>query len=212
MIIETFQQTIDLIVLFINSIGYWGIFIGMAIESSFIPFPSEAILIPAGLAVARQQMSFSLVLSAAILGSLLGAFLNYFLALYLGRKTIDRLIRKNGKFFFLNSNNLAKAEKYFKEQGAITTFTGRLIPVIRQLISLPAGFSRMDFASFTLFTAIGAGIWSAILIALGFFFGQNQSLIEQNLLLSTLIALGFVVIVILTYLLVKKKLNSRSSI
>jgi len=206
MTIEIFHQTAEAIIQAVGTLDYIGIFLLMTIESSFIPFPSEIVLIPAGALVSRGELALSAVLLAAILGSLLGAFINYTLALYLGRYTINKLISKYGKFFFINDKKLNKADKFFHKHGVITTFTGRLIPVVRQLISLPAGFAKMNLASFATYTTLGAGIWSLILIALGMLFSENQQLIEQNLSLITMITLAFVLIAILIYILRKKKL------
>jgi membrane protein DedA with SNARE-associated domain len=168
--LEFLNNLILFILDFIKNLGYFGIFIGMAIESSFFPFPSEVILIPAGALIAKGDMNFFLVFSAGLFGSILGAWINYFLAFFLGRQAVDLLIDKYGKLLFINKSKLRKADKYFENHGEITTFVGRLIFVIRQLISLPAGFARMNFWKFTLYTALGAGIWTAILITIGYSF------------------------------------------
>jgi len=188
----------------IGSLGYTGILILMAIESSFIPFPSEAILIPAGYLIQQGKMNLYLVFTIGVLGSLIGAYVNYFLALWLGRKASEATINKYGKFFLINKKSLDKADAYFKEHGEITTFIGRLIPAIRQLISLPAGFAKMSLAKFTFYTALGAGIWSAVLIYIGYAFGQNQELIKQNLQMFTIVALLFCGILIIAYLIYRK--------
>lgn len=206
MILEFFFSLIGTLIAIIKELGYFGIFLGMVIESSFFPFPSEVLLVPAGALVARGEMIFSLVFIAGLLGSLVGAFINYFLALFLGRTAIDFLVSKYGKFMFLNKEKIKNSDKYFLKHGEITTFVGRLIPGIRQLISLPAGFSKMNLFKFSFFTALGAGLWTAILIYTGYVFGNNIDLIKGNL---TLVLLVFALIVILLYLIRRKK-KSRS--
>lgn len=156
----------------------WGfvlVFVLMTIESSFIPFPSEVTMIPAGFLAYRGELTFGnpltdsiAVVLCGLAGSLGGAFLNYYLALYLGRPFLYRY----GKYFFLKSHILARAEEIFLEYGEITTFVCRLLPGIRQLISLPAGISRMSLVRFSTFTALGAGIWSAILVGIGYYLGS----------------------------------------
>lgn len=164
---------IDSILLLVNSLGYIGIFIGMTIESSFVPLPSELILIPAGALIAKGEMAFFPVFFAGLLGSIAGALINYYLALFLGRRTVDFLVKKYGKFLFLNKENLERTDLFFREHGESTTFVGRLIPLARHLVSLPAGFARMNLAKFVFFTALGAGIWTAVLIFVGYFFGSG---------------------------------------
>ena len=205
MILEFLSQITIFLLNIINQFGYFGIFIGMAIESSFFPFPSEIILIPAGALVAQGEMSFILVFLAGLSGALIGASFNYILALFLGRTAVDFLIQKYGKLFFISEKKLRKTDIYFKKHGEVTTFVGRLIPGIRQLISLPAGFARMNFLKFILFTALGAGIWNLILIYIGYFFGNNFELIILNMNIVILFFLVFSLIILLIYFLWKKK-------
>ncbi len=190
MIKELAQVLVDMIF----DWGYAGIFIMMAIESSFIPFPSEIVLIPAGYLASQGDMSIGMIMSAALGGSMVGAFVNYYLALTLGRKLLTRY----GKYFFIKENALEKMDSYFKKHGHISTFTGRLIPGIRQLISIPAGLARMNLVEFSIYTALGAGLWALILTLLGYFIGENQELIDIYLkqivigILGILVILGFV--------------------
>lgn len=185
MLRELAQDIVDLVF----DWGYTGIFLLMTIESSFIPFPSEIVLIPAGYLASQGEMSISLIFVAALGGSILGAFINYYLALLLGR----RLLVKYGKYFFIKESAIDKMDKFFDKYGSVSTFTGRLIPGIRQLISIPAGLSRMNLVKFSLYTSLGAGIWAIILIMLGFVIGENQELINIYLKQITL----FIVVSIL---------------
>ena len=205
MVIQYFHQIVEFLISIIQSLGYLGIFLGMVLESSFFPFPSEVILIPAGVLVQRGVMPLSLVLIFSVLGSLTGALINYYTALYLGRGLVNRFISKFGKFLFITPESLKKSDIFFNKHGEITTFIGRLIPVIRQLISIPAGFSKMNLFRFSIYTALGAGIWSFILILLGYYFGENQTLIEQNLNIITLLLISLCLLSVLIYLLFKKR-------
>lgn len=200
---EVLTYFINSILDIINTLGYIGIFIGMTIESSFVPFPSEIILIPAGALVAQGKMSFALTFLAGTLGALSGALINFFLALCLGRRTIDILLNKYGKFFLLNKANLKKSDKFFQRHGEITTFVGRLIPIVRQLISLPAGFSKMNLPKFIFFTSLGAGIWSFLLIVIGYFYGSSVSYTSK--LITTLVITLIVSISLILYIILKKK-------
>lgn len=200
-----FIQIAERLVGLIDSLGYLGIFVLMTIESSFIPFPSEIVLIPAGVLIYRGEMSFWLVFLAGILGSLAGALINYYLAYYFGRKGVNKLIEKYGRVFFINKENLKRSDKFFEEHGEITNFIGRLIPLVRQLISLPAGFAKMNIYKFCFYTILGAGIWTAILIYLGYLYGNSIELIEQNLRIVNWLLIFFVLVIILIYLLILKR-------
>lgn len=201
MVVEYLSQLIEALLSIIGELGYLGIFIGMTIESSFFPFPSEIILIPAGALIARGEMSFFPVFFAGLLGGIVGALISFFLALFLGRKTVDFLISKYGKFLFITKEKLKKSDYYFKKHGEITIFVSRLIPLIRQMISLPAGFSKMNLLKFVLFTTLGAGIWTALLIYVGFFFGSQ---VESTLKLITLTIMLISLLTVIAYILVNK--------
>ena len=197
MIHELAQMLVDLIF----DWGYLGIFIMMAIESSFVPFPSEIVPIPAGYLASQGEMSIFMIMLSALGGSMVGAFTNYYLALTLGRKFLE----KYGKYFFIKESALVKMDEYFEKHGAISTFTGRLIPGIRQLISIPAGLARMNLIQFSLFTALGAGIWALILTLLGYFIGENQELINTYLKQITIGVMGALVIIAAIYYKIKKR-------
>ena len=181
-----FQGLVDFFTNLIGAIDYWGIFFFMTLESSFVPFPSEVILVPAGVLVSQGEMSFLLVLIAGTGGAVFGALINYYLAFFLGRPMVNALVNRYGRFFLIREDSIAKSERYFEKHGEITTFVGRLVPVIRQFISIPAGFGKMNLGKFVFYSGLGAGIWSAILILLGYWFGENQLVIEQNLRVITL--------------------------
>jgi membrane protein DedA with SNARE-associated domain len=141
----------------------------MALESSFFPFPSEVVLPPAGYLAAQGRMNAWIALAAGILGSLIGAVVNYVVAVRLGRP----LLHRYGKYLLIKESTLDRAEEYFRSHGEISTFVGRLIPVIRQYISLPAGLARMRLDLFATYTALGAGIWCAILTWIGWYLGTQ---------------------------------------
>jgi membrane protein DedA with SNARE-associated domain len=204
-----FQGVVDFFTGIIGSLDYFGIFLLMTVESSFIPFPSEVILIPAGVLVSRGEMSFLLVLIAGTLGAVAGALINYFLALYFGRAVVSSLVENHGKFLFIKRDSIEKSERFFNRHGEITTFVGRLIPVIRQFISIPAGFGKMNVGKFAFYTGLGAGIWSFILIFLGYWFGENQLLIEKNLRVITLIILFSLVIGVYYYWKKRKRRSAK---
>ncbi len=163
--------------------GYALIFLFMAIESSFIPFPSEVVMIPAGFLAARGELTLhapvadlALACAVGLLGSLAGAYFNYYLSAKLG----EPFLRRYGKWFFLKPEALDRACEVFNRYGALTTFVCRLIPVIRQLISIPAGLARMPLGTFTFFTGLGAGIWTVILALAGYGLGRTAGDITYN--------------------------------
>ena len=176
--------------------GYTGIFILMALESTVLPVPSELVLIPAGYLAHQGQMNFWLIVLASTVGSLLGASVNYAFALWVGRPFLERW----GRYFFVRPELLHKTDAFFIKHGAVSTFTGRLIPGIRHLISLPAGLTRMSLGQFAFYTSLGAGLWSLVLTVFGYFLGGNEELIKQNQHFITAGVIVFVVLVIGGYL------------
>ena len=162
---------------FVENANYLFVFIFMTIESSFIPFPSEVVVPPAAyLACTGSDMNFGLVIVFATLGALTGAFINYYLALWIGRPIVYRFANSRfGHACLIDQAKVEKAEAYFDKKGAISTFVGRLIPAVRQLISIPAGLARMNIGVFVLFTALGAGIWNIILAGLGYWLSLHVS-------------------------------------
>ena len=162
------------------NLGYWGVGILMAIESSFIPMPSEIIVPPAAYLASLGKMNIWLIIIVGVLGSVVGAIFNYVIGYYLGRPLVYKLAAHPfAKFLLINPEKIKKAEKYFFDNATSATFIGRLIPVIRQLISIPAGFSKMPFGPFVFYTALGSTIWVSILAALGYFIGANQELLAR---------------------------------
>ena len=163
------SDIIHAIVETVFALGYPGITGLMFIESSFIPFPSEIIMPPAGYLAATGRMNVYAVVGSGLLGSMLGALFNYYFAVWVG----EPFLRRYGRYFFVSEKSLDKSEAFFKRHGEVSTFVGRLTPVVRQLISVPAGLARMNMAKFLAFTALGAGIWCAILTYIGWLLGRH---------------------------------------
>lgn len=189
------QHIIEIIVAIVGKMGYPGIVAAMFLESSFFPFPSEVILPPAGYLASQGKMELWVVIFLGIIGSILGALFNYWVSLRLGRPLILRF----GKYIGLTSRAYFRAEEAYRNHGEITTFVGRLIPGLRQYISLPAGLARMSIGRFVLFTGLGAGIWASILSLVGYVIGDNQELITSNLRKITIFTAGAVILVITCY-------------
>ncbi len=195
------HEVVDFVIGLVEQWGYWGIFLMMFLESTFFPFPSEVAMIPAGYLAFQGKMSIYVAVFAGVAGSLLGALFNYYLARSLGRN----LLLKYGKYVGIKEETVTKLESFFTKHGHISTFTGRLIPGIRQLISLPAGLSRMNVAEFSIYTTLGAGIWVIILVALGYFAGANEELWREYLKEITIGILALLTIGIAFYIKKNKK-------
>ena len=176
MISEIFTSVADWYMAHIN---YGTITLLMAIESSFIPFPSEIIIPPAAWKAAQGDLNVWLVFLFSTLGALIGALFNYYIALFVGRKIIYKLAdTRVANLMLITPASIEKAEDYFRKYGNLSTFIGRLVPAVRQLISIPAGLSKMRIPDFILYTMLGAMIWNAILTALGYFIYTQKDLIE----------------------------------
>ncbi|MCX6795339.1 MAG: DedA family protein [Candidatus Falkowbacteria bacterium] len=175
-----FEAIIQWVLNLTQGLGYTGVTILMAIESSFLPLPSELVIPPAAWLASEGKMSLGLLIIAGTIGSVIGASINYLLSMWLGRMIIYKLADK--KFFRvlgLKREKIGEVEKMFLSDAKRSTFVGRFIPVVRHLISIPAGFCRMNYGSFVLYTALGSFFWVSILAALGFFLGANRQLLEQ---------------------------------
>ncbi len=157
----------------IGKLGYPGLFLLMAMESSIIPIPSELVMPPAGYLVYQGRMSWLPAILAGTFGSLVGAYANYYAARFLGRP----MILKYGRYFLIPPDKFQRVEAFFIRHGEISTFVGRLLPVVRHLISIPAGMARMNHLRFSLYTLLGAGIWCSILTWIGYALGQHQELV-----------------------------------
>ncbi|MGL4392262.1 MAG: DedA family protein [Fusobacteriaceae bacterium] len=188
------SNIVSIIAGYFLNFGYVGIGIMMLLEASFIPFPSEVAMIPAGIFAAKGQMNIFVAIIIGVLGSLLGSSVNYIL----GRKFGREFLYKYGKYLFLNHKKLDEMDLLFKDKGPLITFLGRLVPVVRQYISFPAGISKMNYFKFILYTGLGSGIWCTILAYLGFYYGNNQDKIN-SFILKFKVAIIIVVILLVAY-------------
>lgn len=195
------HELISWLVQTIGVLGYPGIFILMAMESSVIPIPSEVVMPPAGYLAQQGKMNIYIAILCGTVGSLVGAYANYFAAHYLGRP----LVLKYGRYVWITEEKFANVERYFKEHGEISTFIGRLLPVIRHLISLPAGLAGMNHLKFSLYTLIGAGLWVTILTFIGYFIGENQALIVKYSHQALIGVVAVSIVIIVFYVKAQKK-------
>jgi membrane protein DedA with SNARE-associated domain len=184
--------------------GYPGIFALMAMESSIIPLPSELVMPPAGYLAHQGQMNIWIAIFIGTLGSLVGSYANYFAARWLGRP----LVLKYGKYVWITEETFAKVEKFFLNHGEISIFIGRLLPVIRHLISIPAGIAGMNHLRFSLYTLIGAGMWCTILAWIGYFIGKEQALIMKYSNQAVIGVILFSAVLIAFYIWRQKKAKS----
>lgn len=212
------MESISVLQWCLEHLNYWTITLLMTIESSFIPFPSEIVVPPAAYhAASTGELNLTLIILFATIGACIGAIINYSLALWIGKPIVYKFAdSKLGHLCLLDIPSIQKAESFFNKHGVISTFIGRLIPAIRQLISIPAGLARMHFGKFIIFTALGAAIWNSVLAGLGYYL---ETIIPEEQLNETVTKysheIGYtifaIVAVILTYIIIKsfrkKKVN-----
>lgn len=213
------MDTAGLFLWILNNLSYWVVVVFMAIESSFIPFPSEVVVPPAAWKAMDPDsgMSFVLVILFATLGADLGALINYYLAKWLGRPVVYRFADSRlGHMCLIDRAKVEKAEQFFRDHGAASTFFGRLVPAVRQLISIPAGLAGMSVGRFLIFTTLGAGAWNTVLALIGWGIYKYTDLKTTNDVYLqavkysheigyVLLALAVVVVGVLAYKGLKKK-------
>lgn len=198
-----------------GNLNYWTVFILMYVEGTVIPVPSELIVSPAAYHAAAGHLNVTLVIIFATLGAVLGSATNYVAAYYLGRPIVYKFANsKLGHLCLLNQEKIEKSEKYFNDHGVMATLTGRLLPGIRQVISVPAGLAKMTFWKFMLYTTIGAGIWNCVLAALGWYLHSivpeeqlNEKILEYNHHIKVVILSLFGMMV--AYFIIRRFLNRR---
>jgi len=198
---------VPIITEFIQSIGYLGIFILMMFESMIAPVPSEAVMPFAGMLINNGEFTFAGVLFFSTLGSIAGSLISYYIGLFGGRPLVDRF----GKYLLLDHHHLELTEKYFTKKGDITIFICRFIPVVRHLISIPAGMGKMNIWKFSIYTIIGAGMWNAFLTYVGIKLGENwnEVLKYSTIIDIVIVACLFIICIYFSYKLFKGYKNKK---
>lgn len=192
---ELIDPVINFLVTFINQVGYLGIFIGMFLESTAFPLPSELVVIPAGIAASQGQMNIYLIILVGTAGNVLGAIFSYYLAQCLGRAVLFKI----GKYLFIKPESIIKVEAYFKSHGPISVFISRLIPGFRHFISLPAGIAKMDVKLFCLYTTLGSALWTIVLAILGYEIGENKDMIKEYIHTIILCCVALCAVLVMGY-------------
>lgn len=195
------HQLLETLIHLVEFLGYTGLFIMTFIESTFIPIPSEITLIPAGYLAHAGEMDFIVVLIVSVVGTIAGSLFNYYLAKTLGRKFLVQY----GKYMFMKPETLGKIDTFFANHGAISLFTGRLLPGIKHFISFPAGLAKVPLSTFIFFTGLGALVWCWCLIYLGYLLGENSQMVSFYLKQIKIYLLIFVLALVLVYIVYKKK-------
>lgn len=204
---QMIAEWLDLIVSFIYDLGYLGLFIATFLESTFVPIPSAATMVPAGYLVQQGKWDLSVVWTIAITGTIAGSLANYALAYYFGRP----LFLRYGKYMMCKPEKLAQIEEYFARHGEISIFTARLLPAVRHVISFPAGLARMDLKKFILLTGLGGGLWMTILMCVGYAIGDNKELVKLYMPYITVACIATVFIMILLYVQNYRRKKMRSN-
>ena len=198
------MESIGFIQWCLDNLNYWTITLLMAIESSFIPFPSEVVVPPAAYkAAATGELNIWLVILFATLGALIGALVNYSLALWLGKPIVYKFANSRfGHMCLIDQQKVETAEQFFIKYGVAATLVGRLVPAVRQLISIPAGLAKMNLPKFILFTSLGAGLWNAVLAAMGYYL---EAIVPEDQLIATVTKysheIGYVIITVVSLVL-----------
>ncbi|MCS7150096.1 MAG: DedA family protein [Caldimicrobium sp.] len=205
MIVEFAREIVNYFLLFFQKSGYLGVFFLMALESTIVPIPSEIVVPPAAYLASKGELSLWGVILAGTFGSLAGALLNYYLALKFGRPAFLRFIKRYGQYVLLTEASFLKMEGFWHNHGHISTFVGRLLPGLRHVISIPAGFARMALGLFCFYTTVGAFIWCTVLGICGYYFGKNEALLKEYLAKGSwgVILLSLFIIALYVFLKVK---------
>jgi membrane protein DedA with SNARE-associated domain len=198
-----FDRLAEWVTSVIEALGYPGLTALVALESVFPPIPSEIILPLAGFLTGQGRFSFVLVMIATTLGSVLGALLLYGIGAAIGPRRVRRLVENYGRWALLTPDDLTRAENWFDRYGPIAVFTGRLVPIVRSLISVPAGYRRMPLVQFVLLTATGSALWNGALVALGWIFGENWHVIERFVGWLQYIVIAVAALLVLRFVLVR---------
>jgi len=202
----------------LNQLNYGTILLLMLLESTVIPVPSELVVAPAAFAAAKGDLDVFLVILFATIGADIGASINYFVALYVGRPVIYKFANSRwGKLCLLNQKKVEKSERYFDNHGVMATLTGRLVPGIRHLISIPAGLARMNYWKFLLYTTIGAGVWHSILAGMGWYLhsavgdvsDEELAVIIKQYNHYIIIGIVAIIAVVVIYYIIKSRLKKK---
>jgi membrane protein DedA with SNARE-associated domain len=198
-----FDRLAEWVTSVIEALGYPGLTALVALESVFPPIPSEIILPLAGFLTGQGRFSFVMVMIATTLGSLLGALLLYGIGAAIGPRRVRWLVENYGRWALLTPDDLTRAESWFDRYGPIAVFTGRLVPIVRSLVSIPAGYRRMPLPHFVLLTATGSALWNGALVALGWIFGENWHVIERFVGWLQYIVIAVAALLVLRFVLVR---------